>query len=98
MAVGSFFKLKLLQTSASDLAWPGVPWASLAQQLAHQITVKWPMVETLSICSQSSPAVGTAIIAQLTKGTWLSLVRSKHGLSAEDFVLLRQGNCPALTA
>ena len=87
--------LKPLQTYASDFAW-----ASLAaQQLAGQISVKWPELEGLSVRTRSSPALSTAILAQLTKGNWSSLVHlsiRKHQLSAEDFLHLSQSNCRAL--
>ena len=87
--------LKPLQTSASELAWT----ALAAQQLARQITAKWPELESLSVCSQNLPGFGTAITAQLTQSNWSSLAILsilKHELSADDCLLLSQGNWAAL--
>ena len=89
------FMLRPPHTSTS-----GLVWASLAaQQLAHQMTTKWPELSSFLLRRGSLPALGTAIIAQLTTGNWSSLeylYLSDCALTAGDLSLLIEGKWPAL--
>ena len=62
----SMFMLRPLHTAAPDLVWI----ALAAEQLAHQMTARWPDLSYFSITRVKLPDLSIAIIAQLTKGKW----------------------------
>ena len=71
-----------------------------AQQLAHQMTVKWPCMHAFLLSRMERlDGLGMEIVSQLVKGTWTSLVYldlMDCDLRAPDFLVLSQGNWPGL--
>ena len=75
-----------------------------AQQLAHQMRVRWPLMQFFAVSSYMPPVpelhgLGLAIVSQLVQGTWTrlkSLYLDKCELNTEAFLLLSQGNWPDL--
>ena len=91
------FMLTPLNTSASlALASPAT------QQLAHYLLAKWRKLTPFSLICTDQPAAGVALIAQLSKGgcslslhlNFLNLAWC--GLTAQDCLVLSQGDWPAL--
>ena len=71
-----------------------------AQQLAHQLTIKWPCMQTFMLSGREKlDGLGMEIVAQLVQGSWTSLVNLHlmgSDLRAQAFLLLSQGNWPHL--
>ena len=88
------FMLRPRQTL--DSAWE----ITAAQQLAQQLmTAEWRELSSLTLTAVKPHALVTAIISQLSKGSWpslRSLVLVSCRLSAQDCLLLSQGNWQAL--
>lgn len=91
--------LRPLHSLATDL-----PCTQLAaQQLAHHMRTRWPLLHQFLIYHlHDLDGLGLEIISQLVKGTWtpleeLNLFAIGCGLNTEAFLLLSQGNWPGLT-
>ena len=88
--------LKPLHASAAVLAY--LPLA--AQQLAHQMTIKWPCMQRLMLSDvEELHGLGREIASQLVQGTWTTLVDlclMGCDLRSPEFLLLSQGNWPHL--
>lgn len=92
---GAIRLLRPQHASASDLAWVNLA----AQQLAHQMTAKWPHIHLFSLANVKVHVLGMAIIAQIAKGNWSSLKAlnlSSCGLNAQDLLMVIQGDWPVL--
>ena len=80
----------------------GVPCPRLAaQQLAHQMSVRWPSLHLLRVMEvHDMDGLYQEFVSQLVKGTWTHLADlslSGCDLKAEGLVILSQGNWPGLT-
>ena len=88
--------LRPLHNLATDL-----PCARLAaQQLARQMSVRWPSMSLFAMSDvHERDGLGLEIVSQLVKGTWTDLEvlqLSYCGLKAEGFLILSQGDWPCL--
>ena len=88
--------LRPLHHLATDL-----PWMQLAaQQLAHQMRIRWPLMFLFTMSNvHDLDGLGSEIVSQLVKGTWTHLIYlnlSECKLRAQAFLLLSQGNWPSL--
>ena len=73
--------------------------SAAAQQLADQMTAKWPDLTSFALNDVKLPAFPMAITAQLSKGNWSSLqslTLPQCQLGAEGVLLLSQGDWPEL--
>ena len=94
--------LRPRHTFASESAgWP----TSAAQQLASQITAKFPKLRQFAFSAYASivkgdlAALSLATIAQITKRNWSSLISvslNRCGLDSAGMALLAKGNWPML--
>ena len=88
--------LKPLQDLAIDL-----PWTPLAaQQLAHQMRIRWPMMRYFRMSLvHDVDGLGLEVVSQLVKGKWRHLVSLRLcdcELKAEALLILSQGHWPCL--
>ena len=93
----TIFMLRPMHDLATDL--PCVHLA--AQQLAHQMRIRWPSMSWFSMChGEELSCLGLDILSQLVKGTWTCLTHLRLcecELTAEALLLLSQGNWPRLS-
>ena len=103
-----------VQVSAKGHSWAAIlmlgplhhlatdlPWTHLAaQQLAHQMRIRWPLMYSFTMSNvHDLDGLGSEIVSQLVKGTWTHLMYlnlSECKLRAQAFLLLSQGNWPCL--
>ena len=91
--------LKPLHAPATESACtPLALHKKAAQQLAHQLTIKWPRMDIFMLMDELD-GLGMEIASQLVQGTWTSLAYlalSGCELRAAECSLLSQGNWPVL--
>lgn len=86
--------LRPLHSLATDLSCT----QSAAQQLAHQMKIRWPLMSKFAM-SYVPEGLDLDIVSQLVKGSWKHLrdvSLSVCDLKAEALLLLSQGNWPRL--
>lgn len=88
--------LRPLHNPATDLPCT----CSAAQQLAHQMRLRWPSVIDFGMSNvHDLDGWGLGVVLQLVKGTWTHLAHlslSWCELKATSFLILSQGNWPRL--
>ena len=92
----SIYMLRPLHNLATDLPCSRVA----AQQLAHQMRLRWPLMTSFTACQvHDLGGLGPEIVSQLVNGTWTQLTilnLCDCDLKAKAFLLLSQGNWPGL--